>query len=162
MVDQILRSKLIRLASEKPELRAHLLPLLKQAFDAGFLTSKGVKWLESIERKYSVRVHLGGTTAYVTYPVEKVPSLSDYDGEYAGMVPAIERREGMPLAKWLEQRQERAEGAMQKFVHQTSRAIIADIHKVFPDIKVHFDGTRLSFLLPNVLLRKPTQHGYYR
>ena len=31
MSDQILRSKLIRLASEKPELRAHLMPLLKQA-----------------------------------------------------------------------------------------------------------------------------------
>lgn len=31
MSDQILRSKLIRLASDKPELRAHLLPLLKQA-----------------------------------------------------------------------------------------------------------------------------------
>ncbi len=31
MSDQVLRSNLIRLASEKPELRAHLLPLLKQA-----------------------------------------------------------------------------------------------------------------------------------
>ena len=31
MNDQVLRAKLIRLASEKPELRAHLMPLLKQA-----------------------------------------------------------------------------------------------------------------------------------
>ena len=31
MSDQILRSNLIRLASEKPYLRAHLLPLLRQA-----------------------------------------------------------------------------------------------------------------------------------
>lgn len=31
MSDQILRSKLIRLASEKPEMRQHLLPLLRQA-----------------------------------------------------------------------------------------------------------------------------------
>lgn len=31
MNDQVLRSRLIRLANEKPELRQHLLPLLKQA-----------------------------------------------------------------------------------------------------------------------------------
>jgi hypothetical protein len=34
MNDQILRSKLIRLASEKPELRQHLLPLLKKASES--------------------------------------------------------------------------------------------------------------------------------
>ncbi len=31
MSDQVLRSKLIRLASEKPELRAHLMPLLRKS-----------------------------------------------------------------------------------------------------------------------------------
>jgi hypothetical protein len=103
--DQALRSKLIRLAHANPELRADLLPLLKQAWEPEESADPATAWAQVWA--YALGSKLQGVLALIEDDVPAARGLQDKMNKLhlalrRSMDPA-ERAKGIALARRLSQ-----------------------------------------------------------